>query len=329
MKREAAAPTSAHPSTPGVGARLDGLVIRSGELIAVIAGVLSLSILLWNHERVDDWQAAAVVYALVAVGPVALRALQTRFPESQIIRVLADFSPIAYILALYLNLNPILDAVNIPIADAWLVRLDQQIFGVQLSIWMDQNFPPLLNDVLLGAYTTYFFWPAALGLLLWLRGRESEFDEWVTALMFFYAVNYAMYAIVPAMGPRYFQAAHFDGPVPGLFIASQIDLMFQGSPLARDCFPSGHTGISLLVLAYSWRHERRFFWFALPVLICLILGTLAGRFHYGIDLLAAVPLTAISLGVAAVLRRRVPAGFNVSRAQMAASFRRLLATARD
>jgi hypothetical protein len=311
------------------GARLEGLTIRSGELIAVIAGVLSLSILLWNYERVEGWKGAAAVYALVAVGPLLLRAIQTRFPESRLFRALADFSPIAYIVALYLNLNPILDAVNIPIADAWLVRLDQQLFGVQLSIWMDQNFPPLLNDVLLGAYTTYFFWPAALGLLLWVRGREDRFDEWVTALMFFYSVNYAMYAIVPAMGPRYFQAAHFDGPVQGLFLASQIDLMFQGSPLARDCFPSGHTGISLLVLAFSWQHARRFFWVALPVLVCLILGTLAGRFHYGIDLLAAVPLTATSLGVAALLRRRVPEGFTVSRSLVAASFRRLLAATRD
>src|SRR5690606_9915198 len=91
---------------------------------------------------------------------------------------------------------------------------------------------------------------------------------------------------------------------------------------ARDCFPSGHTGIALLVLGYSWREARRFFWIALPVLICLILGTLAGRFHYGVDLLAAVPLTALSLTVAGALRRRMPEGLNVSRAGMAASIRR-------
>jgi len=159
----------------------------------------------------------------------------------------------------------------------------------------------------------YLVWPALLGLVLWFRRRELAFDEWVTALMFFYAVNYAFYAIVPAMGPRYFQAAYFDGPVPGMWFATQLDLMFRDSPLARDCFPSGHTGITLLVLGYAWREERRFFYAVLPVGVLLIVGTLAGRFHYGIDLVAAVPLTVTSLAVAAALKRRLPEGVVVGR----------------
>ena len=50
------------------------------------------------------------------------------------------------------------------------------------------------------------------------------------------------------------------------------------------------------------------------MIVCLIIGTLAGRFHYGIDLIAAVPLTAASLAVAAALKRRLPEGVLVARA---------------
>lgn len=326
MKRDAMAP----PVAPDPGVTLarageDGLNFRSWELIVTAAGALALSVLLWSRDRVPHWEGAALVFALVAIGPLVLRSLQARFPQSLWLRLLADFSPIAYVAIVYLQLNPILDAVGLPIVDAELAAIDQRLFGTQLSIWMDRNFPPLVMDVLLGAYLTYFFWPVALGLLLYFRGKEGKFDEWVTALVIFYAVNYAFYAYVPAMGPRYYQAAYFDGPVSGMFWATELDLMFRASPLARDCFPSGHTGISLLVLGFSWRNARRFFWIALPVLICLILGTLAGRFHYGIDLLAAVPLSAVSLGLASALARRLPAGVRVSRSQVAASFRRLLA----
>lgn len=323
MKREAMAAPERGASLPRVGER--GFAVRPWELIVTVAGALALSILLWSRDTVSEWKGAALVYAMVAAGPLLLRTIQARFPENLFFRMLADFSPIAYVALVYLHLNPLLDAVGLPIMDAQLAALDQRIFGTQLSIWMDRNFHPLLNDLLLGAYLTYFFWPVALGLLLWFRGKEGKFDEWVTALVIFYAVNYAFYAFVPAMGPRYYQAAYFDGPVAGLLWASQLDLMFQASPLARDCFPSGHTGISLLVMGFSWRHERKFFWFALPLLICLILGTLAGRFHYGIDLLAAVPLSAFSLGAAAALARKMPAGVRLSREQVAASFRRLLA----
>lgn len=299
-----------------------GLTIRSGELIAVIASALALSILLWNHDRVVDWEGAALAYGAIMVAPLVLRGLQARLPGSRTMRFVADFGPIFYIVGLYLHLNPVLDAVNMPLADDALIRADERLFGTQLSIWMQHAIPPGVMDVLLVSYTTYFFWPTALGLLLWFKRKEIQFDEWVTALLFFFAVNYAFYAIVPAMGPRYFQSAWFDGPVHGVWFAGAIDLMFRDSPLARDCFPSGHTGVSLLVLAYAWKEERRFFWLALPVLVCLILGTVAGRFHYGIDLLAAVPLTVISLLVAAALKRRLPEGVTVSRAAMGASLRR-------
>lgn len=292
--------------------RAEILAIRSGELIAVVAAALGLTILVWNHDRVVGWQPAAVVFGLIVAAPFVLRWAQGRLPQSRILRFVADFGPIGYIVGLYLYLNPILDAVNLPVADDWLIEADQRIFGMQPSIWLDQNLPHWAFDLLLGAYTTYFVWPALLGLVLWFKRKELQFDEWVTALMFFYAVNYAFYSLVPAMGPRYFQAAYFDGPVPGLFFASELDLLFQASPLARDCFPSGHTGITLLVLGFSWREERRFFWGVLPVGILLIAGTLAGRFHYGIDLIAAVPLTITSLAVAAALKRRLPTGVVVN-----------------
>lgn len=322
MEREAMASVPARPDPDLTYGQGEGLTIRSGELIVVIASVLGLSILLWNHNRVPEWKGAAGAFAFIACIPLLLRLLQRRLPDNRLFRFVVDFGPVAYVLALYFNLNPVLDAVNIPLADEYLIRADQRIFGTQISIWMAEHLPPLWNDVFLAAYTTYFAWPVLLGLLLWWKRKEILYDEWVTALMFFFAVNYALYAVVPAMGPRYYQAAFFDGPVQGLFFAEQLDLAFRGSPLARDCFPSGHTGVALLVLGFAWREERRFFWIALPVLICLILGTLAGRFHYGVDLLAAVPLTALSLTVAGALKRRMPAGLHVSRTTMAASFRR-------
>jgi hypothetical protein len=302
--------------------RPEPIALRAGDLIVVLGAVLALSIVLWNHHRVEWWPAVGV-YLFLAVAPFGVRSLQRRVPNNRVVKFAADFAPIGYIVTLYLHLNPVLDAVNMGIADDWLIRADQRLFGLQPAIVLQEVLPPLVNDVFLGAYTTYFAWPAVLGLVLWFGRREEAFDEWDTALMFFFVVNYAFYAAVPAMGPRYFQSAWFDGPVQGAFLAQHVDLLFRGSPVARDCFPSGHTGVSLMVLAFAWREARRFFWVAVVPLACLIAGTLAGRFHYGIDLVAAVPLMLVSLSVARALQRRLPSGVDVEQV------RRYLATVRQ
>jgi hypothetical protein len=288
----------------------EGLSIRTGELIAVIAAVLAVSILVWHRDRIHDWWPAAGWYAFMAALPLVLRALQARFP-GRTMKFVADMSMTVYIVGFYLNLNPVLDAVNMGLADDYLVRADQRLFGTQISVSLQHVIPPLLNDLFLAAYTTHFFWPLILGLVLWFRRKDEAFDEWATAVMFFFAVNYAFYAIVPAIGPRYFQAAFFDGPVQGHFLAHKVEMMFRGSPLARDCFPSGHTGCALLVLTYMWRFERKLFFFSAPILVCLIAATLAGRFHYGVDLVAAVPLTGLSVAVARALTARLPEGLLV------------------
>ncbi len=317
MAREVAvtAPAEATPPRPA-------LALRSGELVSVVGAVLGLSILGWHYDRVQVFPAAWLLL-LVAGAPFVLRTVSWRFPSSRVAKFAADFGPTGYFFALYFALNPIADAVNLGIADDLLIHLDRRIFGVDLTTWLDGKVPPLLNDLALGAYTTHFGWPLVLGLLLWFRGKEEAFDEFVTALVFFAVVNYVLYVTVPVMGPRYFRAAQYDGVVQGaLGIAPWVDLAFRDSPFARDCFPSGHTGVALVVLSFAFRHERRLFWVAFPVLSLLIAGTLLGRFHYGTDLLAAVPLWLLSLGVARGLALRRPAGFTVVQPGLLAQLRR-------
>ena len=74
----------------------------------------------------------------------------------------------------------------------------------------------------------------------------------------------------------------------------------------RDCFPSGHTGLALVVLITAWRRARRVFWTALLPYAGLVAATLAGRFHYSVDLVAAIPLACAVAAGAEALYRRLP-----------------------
>jgi membrane-associated phospholipid phosphatase len=111
-------------------------------------------------------------------------------------------------------------------------------------------------------------------------------------------VNYFCYALVPAIGPRYFLFHAFPGPLQGLWLTPFLDSVMRTPPFARDCFPSGHTGTTLLVLVYAFRFSPRVFRVMLLPGLGLILATLVGRFHYLTDLMCAVPLVTVVVSLA-------------------------------
>jgi membrane-associated phospholipid phosphatase len=110
---------------------------------------------------------------------------------------------------------------------------------------------------------------------------------------------------VPAIGPRYFLFGAFPAPLQGVYFTPLLDSLMRAPGFAFDCFPSGHTGVALMVLLYSWRFMRRFFWVMLLPGLGLITATLVGRFHYATDLLCAVPLVTVVAGLALALSRAV------------------------
>jgi membrane-associated phospholipid phosphatase len=52
----------------------------------------------------------------------------------------------------------------------------------------------------------------------------------------------------------------------------------------RDCMPSGHTQIVLIVLYLAHRYEKFLFYIFFPIICGLILSTVYLRYHYVIDL---------------------------------------------
>nr|WP_211194408.1 phosphatase PAP2 family protein [Pyxidicoccus fallax] len=249
----------------------------------------------------------AGLFALMAAGPLVLRTLEATYPSRAWLTVLADWWLLPVAVLSHGWLSPVVDTLNPILKDAQLVAADQQLFGFQAAVELGRIVPPWLNDVLLVCYYGHFVWPLVLGVALYLRaaGPTSEFNEYLTGLGLLFFLNYAAYSLVPAVGPRYFLIDAFDGPLRGVALTPVLDSLMRAPKYARDCFPSGHTGTTLLVLFYAWRFSRRTFWVMLAPGIGLIVATLAGRFHYATDLVCAVPMVMVVAGLALGLSRAV------------------------
>src|SRR5262249_15437610 len=148
---------------------------------------------------------------------------------------------------------------------------------------------PALTEVLQIIYATYYFLPIVLGAVLWRKQWAERYKFWVFVVALGFYVSYLGYLVVPATGPRFLpaikEAQTF--PLTGVWIFQSLrEPLARAEGITRDCFPSGHTEMTLLVFYYARRFHRRTFWLLLPVGSALIFSTVYLRYHYVIDVAA-------------------------------------------
>jgi membrane-associated phospholipid phosphatase len=143
------------------------------------------------------------------------------------------------------------------------------------------------------AYLSYYFLPLTFVLVLYLKGREPAFNESIFVLTFGYYVSFIGYILFPAIGPRYTLTSLYSVPLEGSWITDFVrDTLNALEHNKRDCMPSGHTQIVLMVLFLTYRYERFLFCLFFPIICGLILSTVYLRYHYVIDLFAGAAFAA-------------------------------------
>jgi hypothetical protein len=285
--------------------------VQLAEVVTTTAATLAVAYLLINGRWVPGFGASLVVFSCIAALPPTLRWLSQKYPRSMFLDVAASFWLIPAAAFGHIHLGPVVDAFNPRLMDPYLALADLHLFGGHVAVLLDRMTPPWLTEILMICYYTYFVLAFTLGVALFFTGRRRAFDEFVLALSLFYAINYFLYAAVPAIGPRFFLWNQFSQPLKGLVLTPYLDALMRTTPFQRDCFPSGHTASTLLVLAYAFRYYRKLFWILLPFGAGLIAATLVGRFHYAIDLLCAVPVAGAIFGLASALAKARPHGVRI------------------
>ncbi|HEX5753543.1 MAG TPA: phosphatase PAP2 family protein [Archangium sp.] len=272
--------------------------LRAVDVVMIVSCSFAALTLLGPARWAPGSTKSIVYFAVFALGPLVLRTLESYFPQHRLLAFLANFWLLPVLGLSHEVLSPLVTAVTPVLRDAQLVAMDQRLFGAQASVVLGQLVPPWLTDILMICYYGHFIWPLMLGVVLYFAGRHDAFDEYLLALSLFFTFNYLFYALVPAIGPRYFLSFAFDQPLQGVWVTAFLDSVMRLPRFAQDCFPSGHTGTTLLVFVYSWRFAPRYFRVTLVPGLLLIAATLVGRFHYATDLLCAVPLVAVVVGLA-------------------------------
>ena len=253
--------------------------------------------------QIPLWRSVLLFYAILLGLLFVLKISSHRRGWGEAGGVLSDLSPIVFIISIYQSLGNMIQYLRSDI-DSYLIQIDLFLFGVHPTVWMEQWINPWFTDLMSLAYISYYFLPLILVLTLYLKGRTEEFRQTMFVLTFGYYLSFIGYILFPAIGPRYTIAHLYSVPLEGSFITDSVrDLLNALEHNKRDCMPSGHTQIVLIVLYLAHRYEKFLFYIFFPIICGLILSTVYLRYHYVIDLVVGVLFAAGSLIIAPRLYR--------------------------
>jgi hypothetical protein len=268
------------------------------DVLIIVACAIAAFLLVGPYRWAPGATASAIAFFIFALGPLVLRTLESYYPHHRLLAFVASFWLLPVVSLGHGVLGPLVMSVTPGLHDAQLSTMDQRLFGAQASVVLGQLSPPWLTEFLMLCYYGYFLWPLLLGAALYFSGKHEAFDEYLLALGLFFAFNFVLYTLVPAIGPRYFLFHSFPEALRGLWLTPYLESAMRQPGFSKDCFPSGHTGATLLVLMYALRFERRVFRIMVVPGLGLIVATLVGRFHYATDVLCAIPLLISVVGFA-------------------------------
>ncbi len=279
--------------------------IRPADAVMIAFVLLFASLVMIYNDSVVDSGRLLATYLGILFLQLALTALSRRPSnpggrsgvKEAVLRSFHDIVfPVVAILLVYDTMTELIRGVNPRDIDHLLIRIDYWLLGVYPTVWLERIVNPYLTELLQLSYTSYYFLPLILGVVLKRKGRDAEFNEGLTHIVLCFYLSYVGYILFPALGPRYTMAHLQSVQLQGVALFEGIyDLLNSIEGIKRDAFPSGHTAVTLVVVHLSHRYERRLFRIFLPLAVLLLFSTVYCRYHYVVDVLGGVVLYGITM----------------------------------
>lgn len=167
--------------------------------------------------------------------------------------------------------------------------VDRALFGVDASQWLHAAVPRWLELLLQLDYAAFYWLPIAAALCVLRAAGPPAYDRTLAILTGGFLASYLGYLLFPTLAPKV--VLPDGGGVGGDGLAGVlhgwIDLA-EANPW--DCFPSGHTWLSVTSLLVVGRWAPRYLPWFLAVALPLIASTMILRYHWPIDVAAGALL---------------------------------------
>jgi membrane-associated phospholipid phosphatase len=277
--------------------------------------LVALVVLLFHNETVAHWPwllAAHIAGLLLVHGLIQSCKTERPLPPLDFLR---HFYPVFLYIWFFSETGWLNRLFFRDYLDALAIRADQALLGYQPSILFMNKLPYLaVSELFYAAYFSYYLMIFGIGIGLYLRERR-QFFHYLAVISFVFYVCYALYIVLPVVGPRV-----FFHDVPGYQLPVALDALVpnaaypsavQSGPCFRvmafiyrvfeapgAAFPSSHVAIALCTVYFSFKYLPRIRYPHLVLAVLLCFATVYCRYHYVVDVLAGVATACLLVPIA-------------------------------
>lgn len=179
----------------------------------------------------------------------------------------------------------VLPMVNPQPWEWWCIGVDRLLTGTDPIPALGSTLAPWSTEILQACYAVFYLIPVAALLGVAAHRKGAEFDHGLATVAFGFQLSYLGYFVWPTLGPN--RLGLWERPVEGMFLAEKLHELIETAEANHwDCFPSGHTMLSLVGLWIAFQGSRKVAWALVPIVGCVIYATVALRYHYLADVVA-------------------------------------------
>jgi membrane-associated phospholipid phosphatase len=274
-----------------------GYLAASSALIVIFAGNLPHPLRLLSVQAlvalliVALCQAEANVWTPSSMSPIESFGTSRNIPRTLTQRFWhfsRHWYPHLFFLFCFEELGALVHSVSPRWQDRKLIEFDHWLTGVHPAIWLEQLATVGRNEFMQFAYLTYFVYLLVLGGVLYYREDWRGYWSVMTYSAVAYVIGYVIAIFLPIQSPWFAMAGSWHGELHGGPFTAAINFIEHYGRVRGAAFPSEHVAGSFAALWGAWRHRRWLFWVMLPLVLCMCVSTVWGRYHYVADVFGGI-----------------------------------------
>lgn len=274
--------------------QLTDALVLSALLLFSLLGLLFL-VDGWEIQILKNTGVAVVFLGAVYITPKVRHRFWRFF-----VRVAAITLSYAY---LFGAVAPLQHIVSSEWMDPYVLDLEQYLFGVQPTLWLEKFTTPWLTEWMMFSYVIYVpLYPLLCGIIYFTRG-ELPMEEYFFALGITNILCDVGFILFPVASPLYFIPEVYSVPLDGYLFTTLGELMRSQLHYAGGSIPSPHAAAATIMWIMAYRYHRLSFHILTPIILSLYISTFYGRYHYVTDAVVGVLVAFVALAIAPRIMR--------------------------